>query len=145
MGSTSPGAKVLPWNGFAQGRFHLELTGKTDLALFRNATAVKTGRNKTDSTPVRDVRNPNMKTNHQAENKTTGPIAKRCRRFPEGIGKLALTSSVLGVAIACGTGCSATGGFKTQLVVPTVQSAQSVDPADDGWYHPPESPGRGQG
>jgi hypothetical protein len=83
-----------------------------------------------------------MKTNHHVENKTTGLTAKRYGRLPKGIGKLALSSSVLSLAIALGTGCSSTGGVKAHLVAPAAPSrSQGMNPLGDGWYHPPESPG----
>ena len=81
-------------------------------------------------------------------NKAGCPTTKRCGRCPKGLGKLAWSSGALSVAIAFGTGCSSTGGFQAQLVVPAIQASQAsqtVDSADGGGYHPTESPGRGQG
>jgi hypothetical protein len=59
--------------------------------------------------------------------------------------RAAVPSIALGAAIALGSGCSATEGFKVHWFVPVVQGSQGAEPADDGWYHPPESPGFGQG
>ena len=86
-----------------------------------------------------------MKLKRYTENEGAYPVVHEHGRFSKEAGKLALFLSALSAAIAFGTGCASTGGFKAQLVAPAIQSAQSVDPADDGWYHPPESPGRGQG
>jgi hypothetical protein len=84
-----------------------------------------------------------MKIKRYIENETGCPTVKRYGRFPRGLGTLAFLSSALSVAIA--SGCSSTGGFKAQLIAPAVQSGQSMHSVDDGWYHPPESPGLGQG
>ena len=98
--------------------------------------------NKNDPIPVRDVRNPKMTTNHHIVNETTGPAVKRYGRLPKAIGKLALSLSVLSLAIALGTGCSSTGGVKAHLLIPAAPSgSQGMNPLGDHWYHPPESPG----
>ena len=87
-----------------------------------------------------------MKSKRYMENEAEGrPTVKRYARFPKGVGKRALLSSALSVAIAFGAGCHSTGGFQAHLMAPAVQGGQGVESGDDGWYHPPESPGRGQG
>lgn len=83
-----------------------------------------------------------MKTNYHVKNKTTGPAAKRYGRLPKGLGRLALSSGVLSLAIALGTGCSSTGGVKAHLMAPAAPSSnQGTNPLGDRWYYPPESPG----
>jgi hypothetical protein len=91
------------------------------------------------------LENRKMKTKHHIENETVDPTAGWCGCFLKDGRKPALSSIVLSVAIVCCTGCSSTGGFKARLVAPDVRGGQGVNFADDGWYHPPESPGRGQG
>jgi hypothetical protein len=86
-----------------------------------------------------------MKLKRYTKNDSAGPAVQRYGRFSKKVGKLALLLGALSAAIAFGTGCASTGGFKAQWVAPVLEGGQSVDPVDDGWYHPPESPGRGQG
>lgn len=85
-----------------------------------------------------------MKINCCIGNEADDPTVKPYGRFSKGVGKLALLLSAVSVAIAFGTAHSSTGGFKAQWVAPPVQSSQSVDCANGGWYHLPESPGLGQ-
>jgi hypothetical protein len=86
-----------------------------------------------------------MKITQCVGTKAPPPPPKRHGGVLQGLGKAAAPSIVLGVAIAFGSGCSATEGMKVHLFAPVIQGSHGADPADDGWYHPPESPGLGQG
>lgn len=59
--------------------------------------------------------------------------------------KAASLPVALGGAIVFESGCASTKGFNVHLTVPVLQDNRSTGSADDGWYHPPESPGFGQG
>jgi hypothetical protein len=86
-----------------------------------------------------------MKLNRYTTNESAGPAVQRYGPFSKEAGKLALLLSALSAAIAFGTGYASTAGFKAQWLAPAVPSGQSVGSVNDGWYHPSESPGLGQG
>jgi hypothetical protein len=79
------------------------------------------------------------------ENKVPPPSRKRSGRVLQGWVTAASPAVALSVAIVFGSGCSGTKGFNVHLAAPVLQSSQSTEPADEGWYHPPESPGFGKG
>jgi len=47
-----------------------------------------------------------------------------------------------GLAVLVATGCASTGGgFRTGLIAPVATTLQGSVQEDDGFYHPPRSPG----
>jgi hypothetical protein len=62
--------------------------------------------------------------------------------FFNDMGRAALLAVVFGVVVLLATGCSSTGtGVKAGLIAPVTSASQDSVPEDDGFYHPPRSPG----
>jgi hypothetical protein len=62
--------------------------------------------------------------------------------FFNDMGRAALLAVAFGVAVVLATGCSSTGGgVKAELIAPVTNAPQDSVPEDDGFYHPPRSPG----
>jgi hypothetical protein len=82
-----------------------------------------------------------MKIKPYLNSKQCGLPVKRSGRFLKCIRHPALILSIVSLTIAFGTGCSSNGGFNAHLTAPATSNRRTMGPADDGWYHPPESPG----
>jgi hypothetical protein len=62
--------------------------------------------------------------------------------FCNDMGRAALLAVVFGVVVVLATDCSSTGGgVKAGLIAPVTSAPQDSVPEDDGFYHPPRSPG----
>jgi hypothetical protein len=67
-------------------------------------------------------------------------------RYPDyffnGMRRGPLLAMVFGIIIVIATGCSSTGAVvKAGLIAPATNNQQGTDSQEDGWYHPPRSPG----
>jgi len=81
-----------------------------------------------------------MKINSYMKSEQGIPHARWPERSSKCSGRPALILTIVTLTVAFVTGCSSTGGANVHFSAPAASSRQSPDPADDGWYHPPESP-----